>query len=102
MKYDTIKDLKSLPVSVQKKVAEMVGGYFGTDAVVTREYGEFDVGSCVCLKNHYGDDHKTWHFCRSVVEQDDSLKKIVLAQDAESERWEKNEGKNFDWEAFMQ
>ena len=99
---NTIKELKQLPSDVQVKVAKMVGGYFGTEAVVTRNNGKYEVADFVCLSNFYADDHKTWYFDRKTVEQDDLLKAIVLEEDAESKRWEQNEGKDFDWEAFGQ
>ena len=102
MKYDTIKDLNELPVDVQQKVAEMVGGGFGCDATVVREFGEYSVNSFSCLKNNYADDHKVLYFNRAVVVQDPKLNEIVVAQDKEYDRWCKNEGKDFDWEAFGQ
>lgn len=102
MRYDTIKELNGLPVEIQKKVAEMVGGGFGCDATVVREFGEYSVNSFSCLKNNYAPDHKVWYFNRSVVVQDPKLNEIVVAQDKEYDRWCKNEGKDFDWEAFAQ
>ena len=64
---NTIEELKELPNDVQVKVAKMVGGLFGCEAVVTRENGIYDVGSCICLKKYYAPDHQTWYFNRKTV-----------------------------------
>ena len=99
---NTIKELKVLPLDVQKKVAKMVGGGFGCTATVELNDGKYDVASCDVLRNHYSDDHKVWWFDKATVVQDADLKKIVDAEDAEYERWANNEGRDFDWEAFAQ
>lgn len=102
MSYNTIEELKKLPKEVQIQVAERVGGGFGSDVHVEREYGRYDVLSCVCLRKYYAPDFKSWNFNRQTVEKDPELKQIVKQQDKEYEDWLDNEGKDFDWEAFAQ
>lgn len=98
--YSTLSELKELPREVQIEIAEKVGGGFGTDVSVEREYGKYSVSSCVCLRKHYAPDHKGWFFNRKTVEQDGELALIIKKEDEEYERWLNNEGKDFNWDSL--
>ena len=100
---NTLKEFKELPREVKEECAHKVGGGFGS-VEVTVEYGngKYDVCTCTCLRKHYAPDHRVLFFDKKTIEQDESVKSILDAEDAEYKRWSENEGKNFDWEAFMQ
>lgn len=100
---NTINELKELPKDVQEAVARQVGGGFGTvSATVEYNDGKYDVCGATCIRKYYAPDHKVWFFDKETVKQVESLKPILDEADKEYQRWSKNEGKNFDWEAFMQ
>ena len=100
---NTLQELKELPKEVREEIAHQVGGGFGTvEVTVEYENGKYDVCGATCIRNYYAPDHRVWFFDKKTVEQDEELKPILEAEDAEYDRWLKNEGKNFDWEAFMQ
>ena len=100
---NTIKELKELPKEIQEKAAHLVGGGFGaTEITVEYEDGRYDVSTCICIRKHYSDDHKVWFFDKETIKQDEELNKIIEEEDKEYNRWLKNEGRDFDWEAFMQ
>lgn len=100
---NTLEELKKLPKEVREECAHKVGGGFGSvEVTVEYENGKYEVCSFTCLRKNYAPDHKVWFFDKKTIEQDEELKPILEAEDAEYERWSKNEGKDFDWEAFAQ
>jgi hypothetical protein len=100
---NTLEELRELPREVQEEAAKQVGGGFGTISV-TVEYnnGKYDVCGATCIRKYYAPDHKVWFFDKKTIEQCEELKPILDAKEKEYQRWCENEGKNFDWEAFMQ
>lgn len=100
---NALEELKKLPKEVREECAHKVGGGFGSvEVTVEYENGKYEVCSFTCLRKNYAPDHKVWFFNKKTIEQDEELKPILEAEDAEYERWSKNEGKDFDWEAFGQ
>ena len=100
---NTLEELKELPPEVQEKVARTMGGGFGYREVnVELEYGRYSVSPHCCLRNYYAPDFKAWTFNREDVRKDEHLNSFINEEDVEYERWLREEGKDFDWEAFGQ
>ncbi len=101
-KYNSFEELKSLPIEVQREIAIHVGGKLYSEVRVRLENGKYSYSNGATLTRWFAPDFKIWDFHRDTVSQDSELNQIILAADAEYERWEREEGKDFDYEKLSQ
>ena len=84
---NSLNELKTLPVEVQKNAAEHLVNY--SEVSVSRENG-----SCLC--NRYAHNHKVWYFDKKTVQQIPELAEIIKQGEEEYERWCDNNDVNWD------
>jgi hypothetical protein len=91
---NSLNELKTLPVEVQKDVAEHLVNY--NEVSVSRDNGRYSCFNGSCLCNRYAHDHKVWYFDKKTVQQIPELAEIIKRGEEEYERWCDNNDVNWD------